>query len=473
MTLSKSSFLLYLDSPLHLWAQAHGLLDSKSFSTYEQLLAKQGYEVENLAKEYLHQRLLLRYPEGSTVDFQRTVRDGRYEARLDGLVYDAGSKTYDLYEIKSSTKVEKGHKYDVTFQYLVAKASLPLRQVYLLHINPEFVREGELNLQEFFVAEEVDAVVNKLEDEVFALRCEALQTLDQAEPPRDEHCHKLKTCPCLALCHPELPEYSIYDLSWWKAGQYQRLAARGCRELGEVKASEELTAKQRLQLRSYAERRAIIDQAGIKQRLAELKFPLYFLDYETFNPAIPVHDGYKAYQHITFQFSVHVLERAEDQKLKHFEFIATGQEEPSRQLTEALLGVIGDEGSVLVWNKQFECGRNEELARLQPWAAKRLLAINERVFDLMELFSQGLYVDYRFRGSASIKKVLPILCPELSYAGLAIAEGATAMSKWFEMVSGQLSAKESAETQKNLLRYCELDTRAMVEIWRRVRQQLT
>jgi hypothetical protein len=472
MQLTKSDFLLYLEAPMHLWAKAHGKLETKNLSIYDQLTIKQGYEVENLAQEYLKQRLLFSYSAGSTVNFQKTISDGRYEVRLDGLVYDAEEKVYDLYEIKSSTKIEKDHKYDVTFQYLVAKASLPIRKVYLLHINPEFVKDGEVNLQEFFVTEEVNEIVGKLEDKVFELRSEALHTLDLTEAPVDEHCYKIKTCPCLQLCHPDLPAHPIYDLSWWKAGQYEKLLEKGYRELGEIKESEEINPKQILQLRSYKEQRAIIDEAGVMNRLAELVFPLYFLDYETFNPAVPIHDSYKAYQHITFQFSLHVLEKPEDRELKHYEFIATDQSEPSRQLTEALLGVIGDEGSVLVWNKQFECGRNEELARLQPWAAKRLLAINERVFDLMEIFSQGLFVDYRFRGSASIKKVLPVLCPELSYAGLAIAEGATAMSKWWEMVNGQLSDAERAETRENLLRYCELDTKAMVEIWRKLKSIL-
>lgn len=259
-------------------------------------------------------------------------------------------------------------------------------------------------------------------------------------------------------------------MSWWKAGQYEKLLEKGYRELGEIKESEELNPKQILQIRSYNEQRAIIDEAGIKNRLAELVFPLYFLDYETFNPAVPVHDGYKAYQHITFQFSLHVLEKPEDQELKHYEFIATDQSEPSEKLTSELLKVIGERGSVIVWNKSFECGRNEELGKLQPQVAEKMKAINERVFDLMEIFSEGLYVDYKFHGSASIKKVLPVLVPELSYKGMAIGEGATAMSKWWEMVSGSLSNNEREKIKGNLLRYCELDTRAMVEIWRRVRE---
>lgn len=466
MQLTKSDFLLYLESPLHLWAKTHDQLETKNLSIYDQLTIKQGYEVENLAKEYLRQRLLLNYSADSAVDFQKTVSDGRYEARLDGLVYDAAAKVYDLYEIKSSTKIDKSHKYDVTFQYLVAKASLPIRQVYLLHINPEFVKEGEINLQEFFVAQEVGEMVNKLEDKVFELRSQALHVLDMVEAPTDKHCYKIKTCPCLQLCHPNLADYSIYDLSWWKAGQYEKLVAKGYQKLGEVKESEELTPKQILQIRSFKQQQAIINHQGVAGKLSQLVFPLYFLDYETFNPAVPVHEGYKAYQHITFQFSLHVLEKPEDRELKHYEFIATDQSEPSEKLAEALLRVIGDAGSVIVWNKSFECGRNEELGKLQPELAEQMKAINERVFDLMEIFSEGLYVDYKFHGSASIKKVLPVLVPELSYKGLAIGEGATAMSKWWEMVSGKASEKEREEIKENLLRYCELDTRAMVEIWR-------
>jgi len=470
MKLTKSNFLTFLDSPLHLWAEVNHKLEDKKLSVYEQLIAKQGYEVENLAKKFLEQKVTTDYPADSTIDFQHILTDGNYESRIDALVHDTANNTYDLYEIKSSTKIDKQNKYDVTFQHLIGKATLPINKTYLVHVNRDYVKNGELDLNEFFVIEDMSEVIAKLEDEVFARRAKALQLIENLSPPNDDHCYKVKTCPCLQLCHPNLSDYSVYDLSWWKKGQYEKLVAKGYQNLNEISESEELNPKQILQIRSIKNNQPIIDDEGIQRELGNLTFPLYFLDYETYGPAVPIHDGYKPYQHITFQYSLHVMESADDKELKHYEFIADDRNEPSKQLVEELLKVIGKEGSIIVWNKSFEKKRNEELALLQPMYAEELEQINERVYDLMDIFKKGLYVDYRFHGSASIKKVLPVLVPELSYDELEIGEGATAMTKWWEMVSENISDGEKEKIKQNLLKYCELDTKAMEEIWGRLRK---
>lgn len=466
MRLTKSNFLTFLESPLHLWASVNNKQENRTFSVYDQLIAKQGYEVEALAKKFLEQKVAREYPAGSTIDFQYQLVDGSYEAKIDVLVHDVFNNTYDLYEIKSSTKIDKQNKYDVTFQHLIAKSTLPVNKTYLVHVNSDYIKNGEIDVSEFFMIVDMSEVILKLEDEVFHLRNQALAVITDGNPPLESHCYKPNDCPCLKLCHPNLSEHPVYDLSWWKVGQYEKLVASGYQHLQDIPETEELNPKQILQIRSIKQNQPIIDYEGIQRELGSLTFPLYFFDYETINPAIPAFDGYKPYQHIVFQYSLHVMENPDDTELKHYEFLMTDKREPSKEITEELLKVIGTKGSILVWNKSFECGRNKELGLLQPMFADELALINERIFDLMEIFSKGLYVDYHFHGSASIKKVLPVLVPNLSYADLEIGEGATAMTRWWEMVNGNA---DTDQTARDLLKYCELDTWAMVEIWRRLR----
>ncbi|MFZ5376474.1 MAG: DUF2779 domain-containing protein [Patescibacteria group bacterium] len=467
MRLTKSAFLTFLDSPLHLWASVNHQQEDRKFSSYDQLIAKQGYEVEALAKKFVEQKVATQYPTGSTIHFQYQLVDGGYEAKIDALVHDVVNNTYDLYEIKSSTKIDKQNKYDATFQHLIAKSTLPVNKTYLVHVNSDYVKNGEIDLNEFFVVVDMAEVILKLEDEVFQLRAQALAVITETNPPLESHCYKPSDCPCLKLCHPSLSEHPVYDLSWWKVGQYERLVASGYQRLQDIPETEELNPKQILQIRSIKQNQPIIDYEGIQRELGNLTFPLYFFDYETINPAIPAFDGYKPYQHIVFQYSLHVMENPDDLELKHYEFLMTDKREPSKEITEELLKVIGTKGSILVWNKNFECGRNKELGLLQPMLADELALINERIYDLMDIFSKGLYVDYRFHGSASIKKVLPVLVPNLSYADLEIGEGATAMTRWWEMVNGNA---EKDQTARDLLKYCELDTWAMVEIWKRLKK---
>lgn len=474
MKLTKSDFITFLDSQLHLWAKKNNQLDEKAPDLYAQHLSRQGYEVEKLAKQFLQQKVATEY-EDADLSFQSVLVDGSYEARIDAMVHDKKHGTYDLYEIKSSTSIHKEHKYDVAFQYLVGKAQLNIHKIYLVRVNNEFIKDGEINLQEFFVVEDMMETVGKLEDEVYQLRLDALNTLKLPATSLDEHCHKPNDCPCKSLCHPDLGEYPIYDLTRGSKKKYQELLDMGISDLKDIPNDFKLNSKQLLQLQSIQQDKPIINLQAIKDELNNLTYPLYFLDYETFGTAVPVHDGYSPYQHLVFQYSIHVID-SPDAEPEHHECLITKPDEPSGELTERLLSVIGDTGSIIVWNKSFECGRNSELAKLQPQYENRLEDINKRTYDLMDIFMKGYYVDYRFHGSASIKKVLPVLVPELSYKEMNIGEGTAAMMAWYQITHDANSAfdEDSIHLKDNikqdLLKYCELDTLAMVEIWRRLSQ---
>ncbi|MBD3250723.1 MAG: DUF2779 domain-containing protein [Candidatus Pacebacteria bacterium] len=491
MILTKSDFLLYLDAPLHLWAKINHRQDTREFSAFDQHLARQGYQVERLAKKFLKQHIEQNYNQAE-LDFQAVLKSGSYQSRIDALVYDQQDQVYDLFEIKSSNRIKKEHKYDVTFQYLVAKGcDKPVRNIYLVYINKDYKKQCQLDLNQFFLVKDMAKTVSKYEDEVFQERSKALKILSLTEDEinldvdLDLNCHKPNECPCLSICHPNLSDYPIYDLARGTRRKFNKLKQRQVARVDQIPADFNLTGKQRLQVKSAKNQEPIIDQEAIKKELDSLQYPLYFLDYETFNPAMPIFDNYKPYQQITFQYSLHVLNKPTnqlsglpaDEEFEHFEFLFTEQSDPGYELVKSLTENIGNQGSIIVWKKGFECGRNEELAELQPQFAHKLLDINNRVYDLMEIFSKGLYVDYHFHGSASIKKVLPVLVPELSYSGMEIGEGATAMIRWFELVYGDgqgnlLSQEERNQIANNLLKYCELDTWAMVRIWERLREKV-
>lgn len=440
-------------------------------SAFDQQTAEQGYQVEALAKKFLKRKVETEYPAGTTISFEATQTDGNYESRIDALVHDNQHNTYDLYEIKSSTAVHSHHKYDVTFQYLVAKASLPVNKVFMVHVNGEYRRQGELDLQQLFTVVDMKYHIDKKIDEVYQLRSEAWNVLNLPEMPLEAHCVKPKTCSFPSICFPDLPQYSIYDLSRATEKQLRDLSDLNITLLRDIPEGFTTNFKQKLQIQTTRTQQSIIDTAAITHELERLEFPLYFLDYETFGPALPMYDNYAPYQMITNQFSIHVVRHPEDQpeQFEHYEYIATQPTDPSTEIATQLCEVIGETGTIIVWNKGFECGRNTELGILCPQFADQLQSINDRTYDLMEIFSNGFYADHRFLGSASIKKVLPVLCPELSYKELEIGDGTTAMTKWYEMVHGNLSDTEKAKIKADLLKYCKLDTWAMIAIWQKVK----
>ena len=209
----------------------------------------------------------------------------------------------------------------------------------------------------------------------------------------------------------------------------------------------------------------LLDKFNVKQELDTFNFPLYFLDYETFPCAIPRFDGFSPYQQIPFQYSLYVLETPQAEP-KHFEFIFTKNADPSLDFLKSLQENIGDNGAIIVWNKKFECKINEELAVRNPDYKLFIEDVNAKVYDLMDIFGKQFYVHKDFKGKISIKNVLPVLVPELSYKDLEIQEGGAASQKWNEMVQDGVSQEAKQKIIQDLKTYCGLDTYAMYAIWK-------
>ena len=463
--ITKTDFKLYLEAPMHLWAKKRAQFTPPETSPFAQHLLAQGMQIEALAREYLSGSLLTQFA-GASLSWQPTFQDGAFEARLDLLLFDSAAQAYDLYEIKSSTSLKKEHQMDAAFQALVCAASLPLRDVYLVHVNPQYLNQGELDPAAFFVAERITQQVNARKPEIEPLRREALRVAGSDDPGGIEGCTDPETCPCPNLCHPGLPEGHIYDLN--RLGKKALdLKQRGILSLAHIPPDFPLNELQKRQVQAARQSRPLIDHRAIRRALDQLVYPLYFLDYETFNPALPLFPGYRPYQHIVYQYSLHALASPNGQ-LEHHELLLSGPGDPGPELLERLASQLGASGKVVVWYQPFEAGRNREMASTYPAYRVFLEGLNDRLFDLMEIFSQGYYVDAGFRGSASLKNVLPVLAPELSYAGLAIASGEECSLAWWQLFSGTVPQAERESMRADMLAYCALDSLAMVKIWEKL-----
>jgi len=465
--LSKSDFLLFLEAPMHLWGKYHGGCQDKPPTHFELFLSEQGQAIESLAKTYLEDHILPVYEDAQLV-WQQTFDDGRFQARADAIIVDRVRGTYDLYEIKSSTSVRPTHKYDLSFQALLLKSQLNLRHVFLVHIQKDYHLGDGLNLRQFFIITDPTNEIIELEQEVALLREEAHQlTQSQALQP-DLTCNNPKTCPCPALCHPNLPDHPIYDLPYI-GKKATTLRGMGITAIKDIPESFNLNEKQEKHRSAIQLDKAIIDRDEIRQALSQCQYPLHFLDYETFNPAIPLFEGYHPYEPIVFQYSLFVLNKPNETP-QHFECLLTGAEDPASKIVPNLLSRIGASGSVVVWNQSFEASRNRELAKRIPQYADQLHDINDRMFDLMKIFKDGLYIHPDFHGSASLKAVLPVLCPELTYDSLVISDGGQAMLTWYALQSGDIPIEDREGVEQALRTYCRLDTWGMVQLWYKLRQ---
>jgi hypothetical protein len=458
-TLTKTDFLLFLEAPMHLWAKHHQQMEKEENSAFQQLLIQQGQQVEDLAEAFIAALV------GKEV-FQRQYEaaDGPFRVRCDFIIKDEASEVFDMYEVKSSTSVKKQHEYDLAFQKLVISTNLSVRDVYLVLVEKGYQYQGYIEPQNLFKLERLNDHVEALEGEVLALRQQALKTAMAENPEGIRGCSNPDSCPCPSLCHPNLPTYPIYDIP--RLGKKAAtLKTKGVTAIRDIPQNFPLSNSQRSYVDLVASGQPKIDILGIRALLDKLEYPLYFLDYETINPAAPLFDGYHPFDLVVFQFSLHVIDHP-GAAYQHHECLLIEDQDPAPKLVGELAQVIGSQGSVVVWNKTFEARCNRSLARQVPGMSSFLLWINERLFDLMDVFSQRLYMHPDFHGSASIKKVLPVLVPELSYDAMDIQNGTQAMVQWRKLVFGNLDTAE-IETQETALRkYCELDSLAMVEVWR-------
>jgi len=305
--------------------------------------------------------------------------------------------------------------------------------------------------------------------EIKMAREAAWQVANLATPDGIEDCRKPNDCPCPALCHPDLPEYPIFDLPRLHHTKARQLKSDGIVSIKDIPEDFPLSANQQAHAEVVWSGQPRIHRQDIRDALSELDYPLYFLDYETFSPAIPEYDGYRPYQDLVFQYSLHVIDQPGAEPAHH-EFLAPHPGDPAQPLLGHLLPRIGTHGAVIVWNKSFEATRNREMAERYPEYASRLNHINSRLFDLMDIFKKGMYIHPDFHGSASIKNVLPVLVPDLTYDGLSIPKGDDAMMAWVEITKGVLSPEEIETTRQAMLEYCALDTLAMVRIWQVLEQ---
>ncbi len=470
MQLTKTDFIQFLDCSKSLWLMKRDPdnYPSGEFSAFIQKLLREGYEVERYARQ-----LFAELSDGKTVGFQKIFEtENGIFARSDIVVKDADGKL-SIYEVKSSTRLkhERGenHIKDISFQLVCAeKSGYQVAAVYIIHLNGDYIRNGEIDVNQLLtvvdvtsqarlMANETNAEINEAisllaEDDIDRTSCSCLQK------SRSHHCDGFK------YFNPGVPEYSIYCLPRLSDKKRNELLGINCVALEDIPDNFALSPQQTAVLKAVKSGETQIHDGNICSFINKLSYPLYFFDYETFMSAVPFIDGVYPHQQIPVQYSLHRMDSTKE--LTHYEYLSMERALPI-DLILSMKSHIGPKGSILSWYDTFEKTRNKEMALLYPEHAEFLNDINNRMVNLEDVFKLD-YVDGRFKGSTSIKKVLPIVCPHLSYSALTVQDGTAAMEIWASMTQPYCSEATKAETRAQLLEYCKLDTFAMVEIFNKL-----
>lgn len=465
--LTKTAYLNYLVCPNEFWLDHHEPeSNGGELSLEEEHLRQQGYAVERYVK------LLERFQpnDDRLVEFQRVFQTADLYARSDVVITNKATGVIDIFEIKASSKVKDEHYDDVAFQKMVAEDNgFTVGSCSVITLNGDYVRNGDIDPEQLFVINPVDEKVAAMMETTREQAANAIKFLEtEPVPSLKDICAESKLdCRFVRRHFPDLPDYSIFNISRINKTKLSDLLERGIIDILDVPEDFKLSEKQRIHVDVAQSGLPYIDRGRIADRLAQWAYPHHFLDYETFSYAIPQFDGVKPFQQMCFQYSLHTI-REPGAAVEHNYFLAKFETDPPRALAASLREhMAGDLGTVFVWYEGFEKARNDEMAVMFPEYGDFFADVNAHTQDLMKIFSDNLYVHAGFKGSSSIKKVLPIIKPELSYKSLDIGDGMTASISWYRAAKWDtLAGVEKEKIFNDLEKYCELDTFAMVEIYR-------
>ncbi len=484
MYLSKSKYCTGIQCKKILWLDKNNPEVREDVSN--QAVLDNGTEVGELAKGLFGKYVNVNYCD----DLKTMIKDTKSLLLMDRIIITEASfeyennfcsvdilvknkDRYEMYEVKSSTEVSDVYLDDISYQYYVLTSlGYDVKKACIVHLNSDYERIGELELDKLFTIEDVTSIAKEKQEEVVENIKDINKYMDEVTEPLEDlgmHCFSPYECPYFKFCSNWLPEHNVFNI-------------RGMRTSSKVKFYEEekfkyedllnekLNEKYREQIEfELYNKEDKIDKQGIKEFLDTLTYPLYFLDFETYQQAIPQYDHVKPYMQIPFQYSLHILDR-EDGKLEHLEFLAKADIDPRRELALRLVKDIPDNVCVLAYNMSFEKRVIKDLAEIFPDLKDHLMKIHNNIKDLMIPFKDRCYYTKDMEGSYSIKYVLPALYPDdpsLDYHNLELVHnGSEAMNSYATL--GELSKKEQEHVRERLLRYCELDTYAMVKIYEKL-----
>lgn len=492
--ISKSRYTLYRQCPKALWLKTYRPEQAEISDALRQRF-ESGSVVGDLAKGLFgNYSEVTAYISDGKLDLDKMVKDTQrcIDAGVDvtceaSFVYDSGycavdilkkeNDGYAIYEVKSST--DSGNEIyaqDVAYQkYLLSRCGIEVTGTYLVFINSDYVLDGELDISKLFQVQEISEAVAREYANVEYQVARAKKMLAQidVEPNEDldVHCHKPYDCAFWKYCSRLLPKQSVFNLYRMNFDKKVAHYKQGIVNFEQL-SNESLNDKQRRQVECNLHDTIYINKVEIAKFLNTLSYPLYFLDFETIQPVIPEYQGTHPYQQIPFQYSLHYIEK-EGGELKHKEFLGVSGEDSRRSLSEQLCNDIPLDACVTAYNKAFECSRLTELAETFPDLASHLLNIRDHIIDLLVPFQQGWYYVPAMGGSFSIKSVLPALFPddpELDYHNLegSVHNGGEAMSIFPKIKD--MAPEEQLLARRSLLKYCELDTYAMVKVWQKLKE---
>lgn len=472
--LTKSKYLNGLQCIKRLWIEEKYPDRVETPSKAQQRIMNQGVEMGIYAYKNFFDGILIERDHNAAGDTQKAIENGiscifeatfifdGVEIRCDVLQKNNNSDSWNIIEVKSSTKIKDEYLPDLAIQkYVLTGLGLDINQVKLMYINNQDCIFPDLS--KLFTIRDVTLEIDKIIDEIPNNIREFKEVLDKDAEPNiliGRHCDNPHECPIKNYCWHDVPEKSIFTIPRLDKKKEQDLISKGILSISKVPANYPLSENQKKYIGTVINDKSEIDEDAIRKELSKIKYPIYFLDFESCNPAIPRFDGMKPYEKFPFQYSCYKL--LANKTIIYYEYLHTDTSDPRLPLLKSLLNHISDEGSIIVYKKSFEKDILQKLSETFPKYLSELESMISRLWDQLEIF-QRHYTHPNFDGKTSLKRVLPILVPSLGYESLEIQKGDDASAIWDLLIHTQ-NEEEKEKMIKDLKAYCKMDTLATVKI---------
>ncbi|MDR1195447.1 MAG: DUF2779 domain-containing protein [Endomicrobium sp.] len=469
--INKGVFINYVDCPTLGWMSKRGLIPRQN-GLNNKLLMLEGRNIHKLSWKLFpeavnaqktdiitsqqHTQQLIE--ENKQTILEASFVSGGFSVRTD-IIRKTENGAWHLYEVKSGSKYKVKYVEDMAFSAMImSKAGLKVESASLMHLSNDY-RIG-MDAEKLFSSLDCSEKVSAKMAQYLEISQKAFEDITSDNMPQPYLKRQCKNCPVFDMCMGKNVKNHIFDLPRLSGIAIEELIALGADTIDKVPPDFELTAHQNI-VKNCVLTDTVYVGDNLKPELEKIKYPVFYLDFESVTTIMPLYADIAPHTQLLTQFSIDKSETVPEVS-QHFEYIAEHTRDCRREIAEKLVEYFGKEGSIITYSN-FEKVAIAKLSVMFPDLCEDLRKIIDRLVDF-EAIVRNNYYDARFHGRSSIKKVLPVMIPEMNYEGLEIGEGGDAAAAFSFMAMGLYDEEKIAETKKNLLQYCAQDTFAMVKI---------
>ena len=484
------------------WLDKYMPEEKSPIDDFTKSLFDNGHKVGELAKEYFKAEVdVTSYEEDGRLNLAKMIKETEKHMKLGTKVIAEASfsfggffcsvdilirnddGTYNMYEVKSSkqdTKKDKTlgcvkEKYiiDAAYQqYVLKNCGVDVNKVCVILLAEDYVRNGNFELDKYFVVCDVTKHTNDRQQMIADKLAELGSVLSNASEPTTSFSKNCNKCDYWQFCSRNIPAPSPFDVYHLRFGDKCSLYEYDVSFFDLPKHRPDLKPAALRQIEYYNRPNdAYVDKAAIAEFLDGLTYPIYSLDFETYQAVIPEYDGIATYEQVPFQFSLHVVEHPETEltDVKEAHFLNLSGADTRHAIAESLVKNIPYGACVIAYHESTERNIIDRLAKYCPDLADHLLSFAYK--DPLKLFENGNYYVKAMGKSFSLKSVAPALYPDdkdMDYHNLDgdVKNGTQAMNVYLKIKDYTTEEKEKIE--HDLEKYCALDTLAVVKILKKL-----